>query len=137
MVRDSKTGIGKGFGFVNFKNKDSVVLALEKNEQTLNEREVRIKTYKYNLAQKPLGKGKKEKKSKFQKQDNTATSPKRAQKPDNGGKPNRKGPPNGQTKEFKGELASKKKLAKKSLKNRIKSSKIIKQKKNIAEILCK
>ncbi|CAG2163911.1 unnamed protein product, partial [Oppiella nova] len=42
VVRDAKTGVGKGFGFITFKSKDSVVLALEKNEHKLNGRDLRV-----------------------------------------------------------------------------------------------
>ncbi|UXI17553.1 hypothetical protein NH340_JMT03496 [Sarcoptes scabiei] len=47
IVRDSQTGIGKGFGYVNFKSNDSLVLALEKNGNLFKNREIRIKAYNY------------------------------------------------------------------------------------------
>ncbi|XP_017882378.1 RNA-binding protein 34-like [Ceratina calcarata] len=43
VVRDGKTRIGKGFGYVNFKNADSVALALELDGTMLQKREVRVK----------------------------------------------------------------------------------------------
>lgn len=43
VVRDTQTGVGKGFAFVLFKSKDSVVLALEKNESKFKKRVIRIK----------------------------------------------------------------------------------------------
>ena len=136
LVRDSQTGIGKGFGYVNFKNKDGVVLALEKNGQTFNGREIRVMPYKYNLNEKP-SKGKKGITSKFQKQSNSSVSTKRG-KPGKSNQIEAKAKPKmKKPTDFKGEVASKKKLSKKSLKNRIKSSKMNKQKKKIAEILSK
>ena len=48
VVRDSATGVGKGFGFILFKSKDSVVLALEKNEKQLLGRELRVTRAKAN-----------------------------------------------------------------------------------------
>ncbi|XP_054169089.1 RNA-binding protein 34-like [Oppia nitens] len=42
VIRDSKTGVGKGFGFVTFASKDSVVLVLEKNEFKLRGRLLRV-----------------------------------------------------------------------------------------------
>ncbi|XP_054011551.1 RNA-binding protein 34-like [Hylaeus anthracinus] len=43
VVRDNKTGIGKGFGYINFKTEDSVALALELNGTKLANRELRVK----------------------------------------------------------------------------------------------
>ncbi|PBC33872.1 RNA-binding protein [Apis cerana cerana] len=43
VVRDNKTGVGKGFGYVNFKNEDAVTLALELDGTTISNREVRVK----------------------------------------------------------------------------------------------
>lgn len=42
VVRDSKTGIGKGFAFVSFSSNDGVILALEKNGLDFNKRDIRI-----------------------------------------------------------------------------------------------
>lgn len=148
LIRDSKTGMGKGFGYVNFKAKDGVVLAIEKNGQQLKGREVRIQTYHYNKAHSGKGnKGKpfpkqgkspafagKQGKPAFKgKPKNTVKSPKGA----GGESKPKKSVPVTQESGFKGEVASKKKFVKKTLKNRIKSNKVTKQKKNIAEIFSK
>lgn len=42
IVRDQRTGMGKGFGYVNFKSKDSVELALQLNGETIKERPIRV-----------------------------------------------------------------------------------------------
>jgi nucleolar protein 12 len=42
LIRDSKTGIGKGFGFVSFDGRDGVILALEKNGAEFEGREIRV-----------------------------------------------------------------------------------------------
>lgn len=42
IVRDGKTNIGKGFGYVNFKSNDSVALALQMENVHVKERELRI-----------------------------------------------------------------------------------------------
>ncbi|XP_046740791.1 RNA-binding protein 34-like [Diprion similis] len=44
IVRDKKTKIGKGFGYINFENSDSVALALKLNGTTLLNREIRVNT---------------------------------------------------------------------------------------------
>ena len=43
LIRDSKTGVGKGFGFVSFESRDGVVLALEKNGASFQGRDIRVK----------------------------------------------------------------------------------------------
>ncbi|NXF94458.1 RBM34 protein, partial [Eubucco bourcierii] len=43
IVRDRKTGLGKGFGYVLFENTDAVHLALKLNESDLMGRKVRVK----------------------------------------------------------------------------------------------
>ncbi|KZC06257.1 PREDICTED: nucleolar protein 12-like [Dufourea novaeangliae] len=43
IIRDNKTGIGKGFGYVNFKTEDAAALALELNGTTILNREIRVK----------------------------------------------------------------------------------------------
>lgn len=43
LIRDSTTGIGKGFGFVSFGTRDGVILALEKNGADFEGREMRVK----------------------------------------------------------------------------------------------
>ena len=67
LVRDSTTGIGKGFGYVNFLSEDSVGLAIRLNSQEVCGRKVRVaravrkaKPGKVMVA----GKGKKEEKNK-------------------------------------------------------------------------
>lgn len=42
MIRDNKTGIGKGFGYVQFKETDSVSLGLKMNGSSLNDRKIRV-----------------------------------------------------------------------------------------------
>lgn len=140
--------MGKGFGYVNFEAKDAVVLALEKSGQVFNEREIRVQPYQYKQT---TGK-KKDKKTKMgkNKKGNDKSPRKQGKTPTDGNKPEfskvaqgkkRKGPPAGedvQQKEFKGEVANKKfKVAKKSVKSKIKSKVVNKQKKKIAEIFSK
>ncbi|KAG7203961.1 hypothetical protein KM043_001827 [Ampulex compressa] len=48
VIRDGKTGIGKGFAYINFKTEDAVSLALELNETKLLNRAVRVKPYSSN-----------------------------------------------------------------------------------------
>ncbi|XP_043582739.1 RNA-binding protein 34-like [Bombus pyrosoma] len=43
IIRDNQTGVGKGFGYVNFKSEDAVALALELDGTTILNREVRVK----------------------------------------------------------------------------------------------
>ncbi|NXR15600.1 RBM34 protein, partial [Semnornis frantzii] len=43
IVRDRKTGLGKGFGYVLFENTDAVHLALKLNESDLMGRKIRVK----------------------------------------------------------------------------------------------
>uniref|UniRef100_A0A8B9MR75 RNA binding motif protein 34 n=1 Tax=Accipiter nisus TaxID=211598 RepID=A0A8B9MR75_9AVES len=43
IVRDRKTGLGKGFGYVLFENTDAVHLALKLNESVLMGRKIRVK----------------------------------------------------------------------------------------------
>jgi len=42
LVRDSATGIGKGFGYVNFSSEDSVGLAIRLNNQEISGRKIRV-----------------------------------------------------------------------------------------------
>ncbi|XP_066253700.1 RNA-binding protein 34 [Euwallacea similis] len=60
VVRDGRTGIGKGFAYVNFKDVDSVQLALEMEKVMLKDRELRISLCDANRAKK-LKQGKKSK----------------------------------------------------------------------------
>ncbi|XP_076234456.1 uncharacterized protein LOC143179224 [Calliopsis andreniformis] len=43
VIRDNKTGVGKGFGYVNFKTEDAAVLAMELNGTKISNREIRVK----------------------------------------------------------------------------------------------
>lgn len=49
IVRDSKTGISKGIGYVNFRSKDGVELALKMDGADLKGRPVRIKRISNNV----------------------------------------------------------------------------------------
>lgn len=51
VVRDQATGIGKGFGFVVFDSSDNVMIALEKNNEQLLGREVRVKRLEHKSRQ--------------------------------------------------------------------------------------
>ena len=42
IVRDAATGIGKGFGYVNFASEDSVEIALTLNGSELDGRQIRV-----------------------------------------------------------------------------------------------
>ena len=42
IVRDAATGIGKGFGYVNFASEDSVEIALTLNGSELDGRKMRV-----------------------------------------------------------------------------------------------
>ncbi|XP_018577173.1 RNA-binding protein 34 [Anoplophora glabripennis] len=52
IVRDHYTGMGKGFGYVNFLDSDAVQLALEMENVKLNDRELRISLCNLNSARK-------------------------------------------------------------------------------------
>ncbi|XP_066591163.1 RNA-binding protein 34-like [Prorops nasuta] len=52
VVRNGKTGVGIGVGYVNFKNHDSVALALELNGTLIHDREIRVKQYNDSLPKK-------------------------------------------------------------------------------------
>ncbi|NXG47400.1 RBM34 protein, partial [Psilopogon haemacephalus] len=57
IVRDRKTGLGKGFGYVQFENTDAVHLALKLNESDLMGRNIRVKRCgkKWKAPQKSAG----------------------------------------------------------------------------------
>ncbi|RNA29202.1 RNA-binding [Brachionus plicatilis] len=42
LIRDNKTGIGKGFGYVQFKTADTVSLAVRLSGSTVNDRKIRV-----------------------------------------------------------------------------------------------
>ncbi|ORX59346.1 RNA-binding domain-containing protein [Piromyces finnis] len=42
IVRDAKTNLGKGFGYVTFKERSSVALAMELNDTTVGKRKIRV-----------------------------------------------------------------------------------------------
>lgn len=48
MVRDRKTGLNRGFGYVNFKNEDAVALALKLDGTEVNNRSIRVTACKNN-----------------------------------------------------------------------------------------
>lgn len=52
IVRDGRTGMGKGFAYVNFKDADSVQLALEMGKFMLKDRELRVSICEANRAKK-------------------------------------------------------------------------------------
>ncbi|XP_076758470.1 uncharacterized protein LOC143427859 isoform X2 [Xylocopa sonorina] len=45
IIKDNRTGVGKGFGYVNFKTEDAVALALELDGTTLSMRQIRVKPH--------------------------------------------------------------------------------------------
>ena len=45
IVRDAATGIGKGFGYVNFASEDSVEIALTLNGSELDGRKIRVSRF--------------------------------------------------------------------------------------------
>lgn len=117
LVRDGNTGIGKGFGYVNFVSKDGVVLALQKNGQSINGREVRIDVHKYKKV--------------------ASTTPKKLTERSQKYAKNKKGSIVKQPTDFSGEKSNKSKFVKKSPKNKLKIQNSKKQKKRISEILSK
>lgn len=52
VVRDNKTGVGKGFGYVNFLSEDAVYLALELDGTAIMNRPVRVKRCSYKSNEK-------------------------------------------------------------------------------------
>lgn len=52
IVRDGRTGMGKGFAYVNFKDADSVQLALEMGKVMMKDRELRVSFCEANRAKK-------------------------------------------------------------------------------------
>ena len=51
VIRDRKTNVGKGFAYVEFKEKESVSLGLKLNGSEINSRKIRVSKSKDNLAQ--------------------------------------------------------------------------------------
>ncbi|KAJ3089507.1 Nucleolar protein 12, partial [Quaeritorhiza haematococci] len=51
VIRDSVTNVGKGFGYVGFKDRASVGLALKLNEQEFKERQLRVERCSKRLSQ--------------------------------------------------------------------------------------
>lgn len=45
LIRDKETGQCKGFGYINFKNEDSVMLALKLDGTEIMKRAIRVKPY--------------------------------------------------------------------------------------------
>lgn len=45
IIRDRKSGVGRGVGYINFEEEDSVTLALEMDDTKLKNRPVRVKQY--------------------------------------------------------------------------------------------
>lgn len=54
LIRDSKTGIGKGFGYVNFESSDSVELAMQMEKFELKGRQLRVSVCKTNARKKKV-----------------------------------------------------------------------------------
>lgn len=52
LIRDAATGIGKGFGYINFEDSDSVELALQMESPTLKGRELRVSVCNTNMEKK-------------------------------------------------------------------------------------
>lgn len=52
IIRDTYSGMGKGFAFVNFKDSDAVQLALEMEDVKLRNRELRITLCNSSVAKK-------------------------------------------------------------------------------------
>jgi nucleolar protein 12 len=42
VIRDNKTGVGKGIGYVSFKTADAVILALKLNKSEVDSRPIRV-----------------------------------------------------------------------------------------------
>ncbi len=117
VVRDARTGVGKGFGFISFKSKDGVILALEKHEQEFNGRVLRVIRAKNETQQ-----SNKQNNSKKQSKDKKLEKSKKNIK-NSDSKP-----------EFEG-LSAKKIKVKGNKKKTIQSNKSKKKQKNLAEIL--
>ncbi|XP_064622925.1 RNA-binding protein 34-like [Lineus longissimus] len=84
VVRDSKTGMGKGFGYVHFKDTTSVALALKLNGKKFKERNIRVtRSRAENRLQKEISltsEKRPKKKKKFSKPSNAAAGSFQGQK---------------------------------------------------------
>lgn len=52
LIRDAITGIGKGFGYINFEDSDAVELALQMESPTLKGRVLRVSVCNANMDKK-------------------------------------------------------------------------------------
>ncbi|KAK9679660.1 RNA recognition motif [Popillia japonica] len=111
LVRDRRTDIGKGFGYVNFKSADSVELALQMGEVKLRDRVLRISLYN----------GKAPKKQKPQKEPNKNVKKEKSED----GEEKTKFVPTAKHGQFQGKFATTEKKKKFNKKNQ--------QKKNLAK----
>jgi nucleolar protein 12 len=42
IIRDNKTGVGKGIGYVSFKTSDAIALAIKLNNSEIDDRKIRV-----------------------------------------------------------------------------------------------
>lgn len=116
VVKDNKTGIGKGFGYVNFTTEDAVALAFELDGTTLLNRNVIVKPYvgdqktKHRKRSHSSGSDKQESPHKQVKQNSGKPSPTR-ENTKKGGKAKKQASPQ-QTNAFQGQKADRNKKKK-------------------------